>query len=236
MNRMIFTRFTGTPMLRDASFDPQTAKIQFPNRPATCGGDGDDADPPQELDLEVSTSDREQHGVEQLGERVVRGGRTDPADDRLAVGDQSRHGEARAPEHVQGAEGHDERREAGPDHDVAIERPDGQGEAEGEDEPEPQRQAVLGDREAEDQAGGTDHRADGQVELAGDHQQGHGGTEDADLGGHLDVGGEAPPGHEARADGEAGQGPEHEEDEIARRSTRTRAVSSWRTAWRGAAA
>jgi hypothetical protein len=31
MNRRIFTRFTGTPMLRDASFDPPTAKIQFPN-------------------------------------------------------------------------------------------------------------------------------------------------------------------------------------------------------------
>jgi hypothetical protein len=28
--------------------------------------------------------------------------------------------------------------------------------------------------------------ADRQVELAGDHQQGHGGAEDADLGRHLD--------------------------------------------------
>ena len=75
MNRRIFTRLTGTPMLRDASFDPPTAKIQFPNRVRSR--------------TQVATATTTIHhssstlkspppivnsvGVEELRERVVRG-------------------------------------------------------------------------------------------------------------------------------------------------------------------
>ena len=50
----------------------------------------------------------------------------------------------------------------------------------------PQRPAPDRRGNGDDDAGKADHRADRQVELAGDHQQRHGGGEDAELGRHLE--------------------------------------------------
>ena len=45
---------------------------------------------------------------------------------------------------------------------------------------QPDVDAVLGHQDAGGEAGGADHRAGGEVELAADHQQRHGDGHDAD--------------------------------------------------------
>ena len=116
MNRRIFTRFTGTPTFREASVDPPTAKIQLPNlvRSRT------------QVATATTTSHQSSSTLNSAPPIVNRtalnsfesGSSAAAAPTPLTIVwplETSRvMARSRAAQHVQRAEGHDERREAGP--------------------------------------------------------------------------------------------------------------------------
>ena len=103
------------------------------------------------------------------------------ARDLGAAGDPAGEADGRAAQDEQAGQRHDERRQAGPDHDRAVDVADQAGDGEREQDAQPQRPAPLHRGNRDDHPGGADHRADRQVELAADHQHRGGDRDDAEL-------------------------------------------------------
>ena len=100
---------------------------------------------------------------------------------------------------------------------VPLIAPDQGGEGKAKSGGGPERPAEIDDRVGDDDAGGADHRADGEVELAGDQQQRDGRADDADHGGDLQVIAGADQGQEAGIAGEHGEDHEHRDGADQRR-------------------
>ena len=127
-----------------------------------------------------------------------------------APGEPAGEADGRAAQDEQAAQRHDERRQAGADHDRAVDVADQAGDGEREQNAQPQRPAPLHRGDRDDHAGGADHRADRQVELAADHQHRGGDRDDAELRRHLEEVDDAGRREQAAVAGDRGEEQEHQ--------------------------
>ncbi len=132
--------------------------------------DSEDQGEPQE-DHEGPRDERPGHVTEaQLRER----GR------EVADAARSENDQGEASEERQRAEGYDEGRQSAPGHEQAVEQPAEGAEEQHDRDGDAQRHAGR-PQESEEGAGETGHRFDGEVDLAGDDDQGHRQGHDRDL-------------------------------------------------------
>ncbi len=130
-----------------------------------------------------------------------------------AAGHAAHDAEGEAAQHEQAAQRDDEGWQAGPDHDEAVEVADDAADQECQQHGGPQGPAPDDGRDGDDDAGKTDHGADRQVELAGDHQQRHGCRKDTELRRHFEKVDDALGAEDAAATG--GDGEECEDQKSA---------------------
>ena len=126
----------------------------------------DDADVPEPGEESVERDAMEQR----IGEPVLLRDVADAGDDR-AVGEHDRQRQRQAAQDEQEGQRDDERRQPRAHHQIAVQRAEQHRAGEREHDREPDRPVEIDRRHRDHHAGEADHRADRQVELAGDHQQ-----------------------------------------------------------------
>ena len=119
-----------------------------------------------------------EQGREPIALRLI----ADPADDGL-IGCRDGREDGQATQDIQKCQRHDEGRQAGADHEIAVQPADGDGDDEGSDDRDPHGKAPGHRHQRNNDPGKADHGADRKIELTGDHQETGAGGNDRELGG-----------------------------------------------------